>query len=141
MDAILESCAGLDVHQETVVACILSGPLDHKPTKVTRTFSTTTTELLELAKWLEEFKCSQVAMESTGVYWKPVWNILESCSFKVLLANAQRIKNVPGRKTDVKDAEWIAQLLPSGLIEGSFVPPHDIRDLRDLNFKLWFLEI
>jgi transposase len=132
MDAILESCAGLDVHQETVVACILSGPLDHKPTKVTRTFSTTTTELLELAKWLEEFKCSQVAMESTGVYWKPVWNILESCSFKVLLANAQRIKNVPGRKTDVKDAEWIAQLLRSGLIEGSFVPPHDIRDLRDL---------
>ena len=132
MDAILESCAGLDVHQETVVVCILSGPLDQRPTKEIRTFSTTTTELLALANWLEEFKCSQVAMESTGVYWKPVWNILESCSFKVLLANAQRIKNVPGRKTDVKDAEWIAQLLRSGLIDGSFVPPHDIRDLRDL---------
>lgn len=132
MDAILESCAGLDVHQETVVACILTGPLDQKPKKVVKTFSTTTTELLALAKWLEEFNCSQVAMESTGVYWKPVWNILESCSFKQLLANSQRIKNVPGRKTDVKDAEWIAQLLRSGLIEGSFVPPHDIRDLRDL---------
>jgi transposase len=132
MDAILESCAGLDVHQETVVACILTGPLDQKPNKVIRTFSTTTTELLALANWLEEFKCSQVAMESTGVYWKPVWNILESCSFKVLLANAQRIKNVPGRKTDVKDAEWIAKLLRCGLIDESFVPSHDIRDLRDL---------
>jgi len=132
MDAILESCAGLDVHQETVVACILTGSLDQKPKKVVKTFSTTTTELLALAKWLEEFNCSHVAMESTGVYWKPVWNILESCSFKQLLANSQRIKNVPGRKTDVKDAEWIAQLLRSGLIEGSFVPLHDIRDLRDL---------
>lgn len=132
MDAILESCAGLDVHQQTVVACVLSGPLDRKPTKVVRTFSTTTTELLALAEWLEESKCSHVAMESTGIYWKPVWNILEASSFELLLANAQRIKNVPGRKTDVKDSEWIAQLLRSGLIEGSFVPPHEIRDLRDL---------
>lgn len=114
MDAILESCAGLDVHQQTVVACVLSGPLDQKPTKEVKTFSTTTTELLALAKWLEESKCSHVAMESTGIYWKPVWNLLEDSPFKLLLANAQRIKNVPGRKTDVKDSEWIAQLLRSG---------------------------
>ncbi|HVJ47934.1 IS110 family transposase [Desulfitobacterium sp.] len=132
MDAILECCAGLDVHQETVVACVLFGPLEHKPKKEIRTFGTTTPELLILADWLEEQKCSHVAMESTGIYWKPVWNILETSSFQLILANAQRIKNVPGRKTDVKDAEWIAQLLRSGLIEGSFVPPVEIRDLRDL---------
>lgn len=132
MDAVLECCAGLDVHQETVVACVLFGPLEHKPKKEIRTFGTTTSELLILADWLEEQKCSHVAMESTGIYWKPVWNILENESFQLILANAQRIKNVPGRKTDVKDAEWIAQLLRSGLIEGSFVPPVEIRDLRDL---------
>lgn len=130
--SVLERCAGLDVHQETVVACILLGPLDRKPEKAVKTFSTITSELLALADWLEEHKCSHVAMESTGVYWKPVWNILESCSFKLILANANRIKNAPGRKTDVKDAEWIAQLLRSGLIEGSFVPPTQTRDLRDL---------
>lgn len=132
MDAVLECCAGLDVHQETVVACVLFGPLEHKPKKEIRTFGTTTPELLTLADWLEEQKCSHVAMESTGVFWKPIWNILETGSFQLILANAQRIKNVPGRKTDVKDAEWIAQLLRSGLIEGSFVPPVEIRDLRDL---------
>ena len=132
MDAILECCVGLDVHQEAVVTCVLFGPLEHKPKKEIRTFGTTTPELLTLADWLEEQKCSHVAMESTGVYWKPVWTILETGSFQLILANAQRIKNVPGRKTDVKDAEWIAQLLRSGLIEGSFVPPVEIRDLRDL---------
>ncbi len=132
MDAVLECCAGLDVHQETVVACVLFGPLEHKPKKEIRTFGTTTPELLTLADWPEEQKCSHVAMESTGIYWKPVWNILETGSFQLILANAQRIKNVPGRKTDVKNAEWIAQLLRSGLIEGSFVPPVEIRDLRDL---------
>ncbi|ODA41257.1 Mobile element protein [Desulfosporosinus sp. BG] len=132
MDAVLECCAGLDVHQETVVACVLFGPLEHKPKKEIRMFSTTTPDLLKLADWLEGQKCSHVAMESTGIYWKPVWNILETGTFQLILANAQRIKNVPGRKTDVKDAEWIAQLLRSGLIEGSFVPPVEIRDLRDL---------
>ncbi|NLC07840.1 MAG: IS110 family transposase [Syntrophomonadaceae bacterium] len=132
MDAILESCAGLDVHQETVVACVLFGPLDNKPNKEIKTFSTLTNDLLALADWLDKHNCSHVAMESTGVYWKPVWNILESCSFKLILTNAQRIKNVPGRKTDIKDAEWIAQLLRSGLVECSFVPPTEIRDLRDL---------
>jgi transposase len=131
MDAILERCAGLDVHQETVVACILTGRLDKKPRQEIQTFGTTTRELLKLHDWLLESGCTHVAMESTGVYWKPVWNVLES-SFELTLANPQRIKNVPGKKTDMKDAVWIAQLLRCGLIEASFVPPEDIRDLRDL---------
>lgn len=132
MEAVLECCVGLDVHQETVVACVIFGPLEHRPKKEIKTFGTTTPELLTLSDWLEERKCSHVAMESTGIYWKPVWNILETGPFQLILANAQRIKNVPGRKTDVKDAEWIGQLLRSGLIEGSFVPPVEIRNLRDL---------
>ena len=132
MEAVLECCVGLDVHQETVVACVIFGPLEHRPKKEIKTFGTTTPELLTLADWLEDRKCSHVAMESTGIYWKPVWNILETGPFQLILANAQRIKNVPGRKTDVKDAEWIGQLLRSGLIEGSFVPPVEIRNLRDL---------
>ena len=131
MDAILERCAGLDVHQETVVACVLHGSLDRKPKQETQTFSTTTKGLLALHDWLSQHACSHVAMESTGVYWKPVWNILEG-DFELILANAHRIKNVPGRKTDVHDAQWIAQLLRCGLIEPSFVPTEDLRDLRDL---------
>jgi transposase len=131
MDAILERCAGLDVHQETVVACILYGSLDRKPQKETKTFGTTTKELLQLQDWLLKHNCTDVAMESTGVYWKPVWNILEG-DFNLVLANAQRIKNVPGRKTDISDAAWIAKLLRAGLIESSFVPPVEFRDLRDL---------
>ncbi|MCM3270364.1 IS110 family transposase [Paenibacillus elgii] len=131
MDAVLERCAGLDVHQETVVACVVSGPLDRKPQQEIRTFGTTTKELLQLSDWLTEKKCTHVAMESTGVYWKAVWNILEG-DFTLVLGNAKKIKNVPGRKTDVKDAAWIASLLRCGLIEPSFVPPVDIRDLRDL---------
>jgi len=132
MDAILERCAGLDVHQETIVACVMFGPLDKRAKKEIRTFGTTTKELLQLQDWLAEYNCTDVAMERTGVYWKPVWNILEG-SFHLWLANPQRIKNVPGRKTDMKDAVWIAQLLRCGLIEASFVPPEDIRDLRDLS--------
>lgn len=131
MDAILERCAGLDVHQETVVACVLTGPLNKKPHQEIRTFGTTTKELLQLHDWLLEQACTHVAMESTGVYWKPVWNLLED-TFELLLANPQRIKNVPGKKTDMKDAAWIAKLLRCGLIAPSFVPPADIRDLRDL---------
>lgn len=131
MDAILERCAGLDVHQETVVACVMYGPLDRKPKQEIRTFQTTTKGLLELHDWLYQFECTHVAMESTGVLWKPVWNVLEG-SFELVLANARRIKNVPGRKTDVHDAAWIAQLLRCGLITPSFIPPEDIRDLRDL---------
>ncbi|OKP96843.1 IS110 family transposase [Paenibacillus sp. P46E] len=131
MEAILERCAGLDVHQENVVACILYGELERKPKQEIRTFSTTTKGLLALHDWLNDWECTHVAMESTGVYWKPVWNILEG-QFTLILANARRIKNVPGRKTDVADATWIAQLLRSGLITPSFVPPADIRNLRDL---------
>ncbi|TVX98982.1 IS110 family transposase [Paenibacillus cremeus] len=131
MDAVLERCAWLDVHQETVVACVISGPLDRKPQQEIRNFGTTTGELLALSDWLTEKQCSHVAMESTGVYWKAVWNVLEE-HFTLVLGNAKKIKNVPGRKTDVKDAAWIASLLRCGLIEPSFVPPVDIRDLRDL---------
>ncbi|WP_240422003.1 IS110 family transposase [Paenibacillus periandrae] len=131
MEAILERCAGLDVHQETVVACVLYGELDRKPKQEIRTFSTTTKGLLALYDWLNNWECTHVAMESTGVYWKPVWNILEE-QFTLILANARRIKNVPGRKTDVADAAWIAQLLRSGLITPSFVPPSEIRNMRDL---------
>lgn len=132
MDAVLERCAGLDVHQETVVACVLHGSLDEKPVKKIKTFSTITKELLLLADWLKECQVTHVAMESTGIYWKPIWNILECETFEIILANAQHIKNLPGRKTDVKDSEWIAQLLRSGLVERSFVPCEEIRDLRDL---------
>ena len=131
MEAILERCAGLDVHQETVVACVLYGELERKPKHEIRTFSMTTKGLLALHDWLGEWECTHIAMESTGVYWKPVWNILEG-AYTLILANARRIKNVPGRKTDVADAFWIAQLLRSGLISPSFVPPVDIRNLRDL---------
>jgi len=131
LEAVLESCAGLDVHQETVVACVMAGPVEGRPQKETMTFKTTTSGLLELSDWLQGHGCSHVAMESTGVYWKPVWHVLEG-SFELILANARHIKNVPGRKTDVKDAEWIAQLLRCGLITSSHVPPENIRDLRDL---------
>ena len=99
--------------------------------KETETFPTLTKDLFHLLKWLEEKEVTHIAMESTGVYWKPVYNILEDF-FDITLANAQRIKNVPGRKTDVSDAEWIAKLLRHGLIEKSFVPPEDFRNLRDL---------
>jgi len=131
MEAMIEKCAGLDVHQGTVVACVLYGPLDKRPKKSIESFSTSTKGLLKLNDWLISMKVTEVVMESTGVYWKPVWNILED-NFRLVLANAKHVKNVPGRKTDVKDAEWLAKLLRSGLIEGSFVPPEDIRDLRDL---------
>jgi transposase len=131
MEAILERCCGLDVHRDTVVACLLFGTLDEKPKKEIRTFSTMSKGLHELFDWLHDTGCTHVAMESTGVYWKPVYHVLEG-SVDISLANAQRIKNVPGRKTDICDAEWIAKLLRSGLIEGSFVPPTDIRELREL---------
>lgn len=131
MEAMIERCAGLDVHQKTVVACVLYGSLDKRPKKSIESFTTTTKGLLQLNDWLTSLQVTDVVMESTGVYWKPVWNILES-NFQLVLANAKHVKNVPGRKTDVKDAEWLAKLLRSGLIESSFVPPEDIRDLRDL---------
>ena len=131
MEVFIEKCAGLDVHSETIVACVIKGAREDELVKETETFPTLTKDLFRLLKWLESHEVTHIAMESTGVYWKPVFNILEDY-FDITLANAQRIKNVPGRKTDVSDAEWIAKLLRHGLIEKSFVPPVAIRELRDL---------
>jgi len=131
MEITYTHAAGLDVHKKTVVACVfISGPKG-KPVKETRTFGTMTQDLLALADWLTSKGITHVAMESTGEFWKPVYNLLEA-SFTVLVVNAQHIKTVPGRKTDVKDAEWIADLLRHGLLKGSFIPPLPQRDLRDL---------
>jgi transposase len=131
MDIILDRCAGLDVHKKTVVACVRRAVADGAVEKQTRTFGTMTADLLELADWLEAQGVRHAAMESTGVYWKPIWHILEG-RFTLILVNARHIKQVPGRKTDVKDSEWIAQLLQHGLLSPSFVPPAPIRELRDL---------
>jgi transposase len=130
MEVVYSRCAGLDVHKETVVACVILRE-GSKPIKEIRTFQTMTNDLLVLHDWLQANGVTHVAMESTGVYWKPIFNLLEGC-FEVLLVNAAHIKAVPGRKTDVKDSEWIADLLSHGLLRGSFIPPQDIRDLRDL---------
>ena len=135
MQDILDICCGLDVHKETVVACLLKGGNDNNPESETRTFSTLISNLEELKTWLEEENCRHVAMESTGVYWQPVYNVLESAfdgTIVLIVANARHMKNVPGKKTDIKDAEWIATLLRAGLLQGSFVPSQPIRRLRDL---------
>ena len=131
MEALVERCAGLDVHQASVVCCALLGPPGCKPRKLLRTFGTTTHELETLRAWLAEHGVTHVGMESTGIYWKPVYSVLEG-HFDLIVGNAHHIKNVPGRKTDVKDAEWIAHLVRHGLIGKSFVPPPAIRDLREL---------
>ena len=130
MEVLYPRCAGLDVHSRRVNGCVrvASG---RTVTTEHREFATTTAGLLELAAWLTEAGCTHVAMEATGVYWKPVWHILEE-SFTLVLANAQHIRNVPGRKSDRSDAAWIADLLAHGLIRGSFVPPTPIQELRDL---------
>ncbi|HYN58035.1 MAG TPA: IS110 family transposase [Rubrivivax sp.] len=130
MDVIYPRCAGLDVHKQTVVACARvagNGPLLQE----VRTFATTTSGLLALADWLESLGIEHVAMEATGVYWKPVWHVLEG-HFELVLANAAHVKNVPGRKTDVNDAMWLADLLAHGLIRASFVPPVAVQELRTL---------
>lgn len=131
MDAIIEKCCGLDVHQATVVACLVTGSATQRPKKEVRTFRTVTRELRLLSEWLRAAGCTHVAMESTGVYWKPVYAVLEG-DFELVVGNAHHIKNVPGRKTDVKDSEWIAELLRHGLIRKSFVPSKPLRELRDL---------
>jgi transposase len=128
MEVVHEVCCGLDVHKKGVTACVLWASGRRRQT---RAFGTFTRELLELGDWLRACGVTHVAMESTGVYWKPVWNLLEG-QFEVLLVNAQHIKAVPGRKTDQKDSEWIADLLQHGLLRASFVPPTPIRELRDL---------
>lgn len=132
MQTLVEHGCGLDVHQSTVVACLLRVRQDGKVQKQLRTFGTTTRELLGLREWLLAEGCTHVAMESTGVYWKPVYAVLEGGALEIVVANAQQVKKVPGRKTDVKDAEWIADLLCHGLLRSSFVPPQPIRELRDL---------
>lgn len=130
MEVLHPRCAGLDVHKDLVVACVriaVGGGVQQE----TRSFGTVTQELLALSDWLSSHGCTHVAMEATGVYWKPVWHVLEG-NFELVLANAAHIKNVPGRKTDVNDAAWISDLLAHGLIRGSFVPPAPIQELRDL---------
>jgi transposase len=126
MRVVYERCCGLDVHKKTVVACVMT-----PEGQETRTFGTMTQDLLALAEWLEQWGVTHVAMESTGVYWKPLFNLLEG-TFEVLVVNAHHIKAVPGRKTDLRDAEWIADLLRHGLVRGSYIPDRPQRELREL---------
>ena len=132
MDIVNARCAGLDVHKATVVAAVRvpGGPSGERRGE-TKTFVTTTRGLRELTDWLRTHGVTHVAMESTGVYWRPVYAALEG-ALQVALVNARRVQMVPGRKTDVKDSEWLAQLLECGLLRGSFIPPRAVRDLRDL---------
>jgi transposase len=133
MEVLYPRCAGLDVHKDTVVACARIASTDgSKATQDVLTFGTTTSALLELSTWLEEHQCTHVVMEASGVYWKPVWHVLEG-AFELVLANAQHVRNVPGRKSDVNDAMWLADLLAHGLVQGSFVPPTPIQEVRDLS--------
>jgi transposase len=131
MDVLYPNCAGLDIHKDIVVACsrrIVGG----KIVREVRTFKTTTSDLLALSEWLGLLGCTHIVMEATGVYWKPVWNILSDGDFELILANAAHVKNVPGRKTDVNDATWLADLLAHGLIRGSFVPDTQTQEQRGL---------
>jgi transposase len=131
MKLLYQHCCGLDVHKETVVACLRLVCDDQVTTEV-RTFLTTTAELLRLSEWLAANGCTHVAMEATGVYWKPVWHILDDGEFTLLLVNAAHVKNVPGRKTDVNDATWLAELLAHGLLRASFVPDMQTQEMRNL---------
>ena len=132
MEMLYDCCCGIDVHKKKLAVNLLRrSRAEIEAIDEVRTFGTMTDDLLELADWLKEAGCTHVAMESTGVYWKPVFNILEG-DFDVVLVNAHHIKTVPGRKTDVLDCQWIAQLLQHGLLRASFIPPRPIRELRDL---------
>ena len=131
MELLHPHCAGLDVHKESVVACIRH-MADGKVTTGVKTFKTTTQELIALSDWLSAEGCTHIAMEATGVYWKPVWHILSDGEFELVLANAAHVKNVPGRKTDVNDATWLADLMAHGLIRASFVPGEPTQQMRDL---------
>ena len=135
MKDLLERCMGLDVHKESVVACLMTGPVDCKAEKELRTFGTLSANLQELRRWVEETDCRTIAMESTGIYWQPVYETLEDCfggDIEMLVVNARHMKNVPGKKTDMRDAEWIATLLRAGLLNGSYIPAKVIRELRHL---------
>ena len=127
MDKVYDICCGIDVHKKLIVACLRKGNKN-----VIREFGATTRELLTLADWLKESGCKMVAMESTASYWKPLYNILESSGLNAMVVNAHHMKAVPGRKTDVKDAEWIADLLQHGLLQASYIPDKDQRELREL---------
>ena len=127
MEVVHKRCCGLDVHKKKVVACVLT-----PEGKEIRTFGTMTEDLQAMCQWIRQHGCTHVAMESTGVYWKPIYNLLEDQGLEILVVNAQHIKQVPGRKTDVKDAEWIAQLLQHGLLKGSYIPSREQRELREL---------
>jgi transposase len=131
MDVLYARCCGVDVHKKSVVACVLTPSTGATPRQETRTFGTMTADLVALVGWLEERGCTHVAMEATGAYWKPLYNLLEG-TLEVLVVNAQHIKAVPGRKTDVNDAQWIATLLRHGLLRASFIPDRDQRELREL---------
>lgn len=129
-EVLYRRCCGIDVHKKLLVACLIL-VIDGQRQKEIRTFATTTQGILHLLDWLQAAGCTHVAMESTGVYWKPIYHLLEG-HFELLVVNAQHIKAVPGRKTDVRDAEWIADLLHHGLLKGSFIPPASQRELREL---------
>lgn len=131
MQIVYERCAGLDVHKKSVMACLITSTPNGGCRKERQTFSTMTSDLVRLRDWLKAQQCRQVAMESTGVFWKPIFNILEG-HMEVMVVNAQHIKAVPGRKTDIKDAEWIADLLQHGLLRPSFIPPAWQRSVREL---------
>ena len=132
METIYQRVAGLDIHKKTIVACLRKTGSEGSVEEDIRTFGTMTDDLLALADWLSEQQATHVAMESTGVLWKPIWNILESYDFELQLAGARELKQVPGRKSDVKDCQWIAHLLACGLLKSSFVPERGQRQLRDL---------
>src|ERR1700740_599516 len=131
MEVLHQRCAGLDVHKKTVVAAVRLAEGDKVVTEV-KTFATTTSGLLALSDWLSENGCTHVAMEATGVYWKPVWHVLSDGELELILANAAHVKNVPGRKTDISDATWLAELVAHGLIRASFVPDAATAALRTL---------
>jgi transposase len=131
MEVVHARCAGLDVHKKSVYGCVICCEANGEKRQEKRSFGTMTKDLLSLADWLREHAVTHVVMEATGVYWRPVWAILDG-QFELLLVNPHHVKAIPGRKTDAKDCEWIAELLQHGLVRGSFVPPTDIQDLRDL---------
>src|SRR6516165_11265681 len=129
MEEILERCCGLDVHRDSITACVMIGSGSSKRKEI-RTFRTFTSNIRELADWLKSLDIRHVAIESTGIYWKPIFNVFDG-NFDVILVNAQHVKNVPGRKTDVKDSEWLCKLCKCGLLSKSFIPPKVIVHLRE----------
>src|SRR5258705_1422253 len=131
MRIVYKRSCGLDVHKKVIVACLLLLEADGELRREIRKFGTMTEDLLALLDWLQQAGCTHVAMESTGVYWKPIYNILEG-HLEVVVVNAQHLKKVPGRKTDVRDAEWLAECFQLGLLKASFIPPAPVRELRDL---------